>query len=203
MAACRTGDTEAIVCLNDGLFYWSIYTSLGPNELLFTSLFRQSFVLCSEREQASTQVTILILQLQVIFGSGKKGFQGGSFVMKLLLPIQVHISADRIFCTTEMTMNLVSYVKSCQEACDIKMMLPTIMNGRNQCIKNIVLHYAYYVVYYVMHSSKNFITDPILPPWWALGNGEMWIILKYCLYIHSVITMLKMNSLAQEENLWT
>ena len=65
--------------------------------------------------------------------------------MKLLLPIQVHVSADRIFCTTEMTMNLVSYVKSCQEACGVKMMLPTIMNGRNQCIKIIALHDAYYV----------------------------------------------------------
>ena len=85
--------------------------------------------------------------------------------MKLLLPIHVHVSADKTLCTTEMTMNLVSYVKTCQEACIIKMILPTIMNGQNQCIKSIVLHDAYYVVYYVMHSSKYFITDPILPPW--------------------------------------
>ena len=106
----------------------------------------------------------MILQLQFLFGSGKEGFQRGYFVIKLLLPIQVHVSADRIFCTTEITMNLVSYMKSCQEACDVKMMLPTIMDGRNQCIKSIVLHDAYYVAYYVMHSSKYFITDPILPP---------------------------------------
>ena len=123
--------------------------------------------------------------------------------MELLLPIQVHVSADRIFCSTEMTMNLGSYVKLCQEACDVKMMLPTIMNVRNQCIKTIVVHDAYYVAYYVMHSSKYFITDPILPPWWVLENWGMWIMLKYCPFIHSMITMLKMNSLAPEENLWT
>ena len=124
-------------CINDGLSYWSIYTSLDLNELPFASL-KQTFGIFHEKEQASTQDSILILQLQFLFGSGKEGFQRGSFVMKLLLSIQVHVSADRIFCTTEMTMNLVSYVKSCQEACDVKMMLPTIMNVRNQCIKSIV-----------------------------------------------------------------
>ena len=48
--------------------------------------------------------------------------------MNFFIPIQVHVSADKIFCITEMTMNPVSYVKSCQEACDIETMFPTIMN---------------------------------------------------------------------------
>ena len=81
---------QSIICTNDGIVYWSIYASPGLNESFFTWLFMHfySFLInesnsreiaasgpfALKREQTITQVVILILPLQPMFGSGKKGF---------------------------------------------------------------------------------------------------------------------------------
>ena len=108
---------QASICNSDGLFH-SASMSYSLLECLNTLLF---FVI--KRGQASIQVINLILQWQFMLGSEKKGFHWGIFSFEFVV-----------------TNSYESYPKSCQEACEIEIMLPTIMDGRCQCIKKIVLH---------------------------------------------------------------